>query len=178
MRVTLGIERLLDSGRLDGRRVAVVCNPSSVDGQLRHVVDRIAAHSRARLTAIFGPQHGFRSDVQENMIESGHAHDDVRRVPVYSLYSDVRGATKLYPRSLRFTEGSFLYNMERAEFVRVSQSRTGRHFRITSATTRTDFLALFEKITGSPLSEEQFHELESKFHAFRAEFSEVAELGS
>ncbi|WP_370969168.1 hypothetical protein [Amycolatopsis sp. cg9] len=95
-----------------------------------------------------------------------------------SLYSDVRGATKLYPRSLRFTEGSFLYNMERAEFVRVSQSRTGRHFRITSATTRTDFLALFEKITGSPLSEEQFRELEAKFHAFRAEFSEVAELGS
>jgi hypothetical protein len=95
-----------------------------------------------------------------------------------SLYSDVRGATKLYPRSLRFTEGSFLYNMERAEFVRVSQSRTGRHFRITSATTRTDFLALFEKIAGSPLSEEQFRELESKFHAFRAEFSTVAELGS
>ncbi|MFG1640588.1 hypothetical protein ACGFMK_09890 [Amycolatopsis sp. NPDC049252] len=95
-----------------------------------------------------------------------------------SLYSDVRGATKLYPRSLRFTEGSFLYNMERAEFVRVSQSRTGRHFRITSATTRTDFLALFEKITGSPLSEEQFRELEGKFHAFRTEFSEVAELGS
>ena len=93
MRVTLGIERLLDSGRLDGRRVAVVCNPSSVDGQLRHVVDRIAAHSRARLTAIFGPQHGFRSDVQENMIESGHAHDDVRRVPVYSLYSETREPT-------------------------------------------------------------------------------------
>jgi hypothetical protein len=95
-----------------------------------------------------------------------------------SLYSDVRGATKLYPRSLRFTEGSFLYNMERAEFVRVSQSRTGRHFRITSATTRADFLALFEKITGSPLSEEQFRELEGKFHVFRAEFSAVAELGS
>jgi hypothetical protein len=68
--------------------------------------------------------------------------------------------------------------MERAEFVRVSQSRTGRHFRITSTTTRTDFLALFEKITGSPLSEEQFRELEGKFHAFRTEFSEVAELGS
>jgi uncharacterized protein YbbC (DUF1343 family) len=93
MRVTLGIERLLDSGRLDGRRVAIVCNPSSVDGQLRHVADRIAAHSRARLTAIFGPQHGFRSDVQENMIESGHAHDEVRRVPVYSLYSETREPT-------------------------------------------------------------------------------------
>jgi uncharacterized protein YbbC (DUF1343 family) len=93
MRVTLGIERLLDSGRLDGRRVAIVCNPSSVDGQLRHAADRIAAHPRARLAAIFGPQHGFRSDVQENMIESGHAHDETRRVPVYSLYSETREPT-------------------------------------------------------------------------------------
>jgi uncharacterized protein YbbC (DUF1343 family) len=93
MRVTLGLERLLDSGRLDGRRVAIVCNPSSVDGQLRHAADRIAAHPRARLAAIFGPQHGFRSDVQENMIESGHAHDETRRVPVYSLYSETREPT-------------------------------------------------------------------------------------
>ncbi|WUL64633.1 hypothetical protein OG943_33260 [Amycolatopsis sp. NBC_00345] len=95
-----------------------------------------------------------------------------------TLYSDVRGATKLYPRSLRFTEGSFIYNMERAEFLRVSQSRTGRHFRITSATTRADFLALFEKITGSDLSEENFRDMEGRFHAFRAEFSARAELGS
>jgi uncharacterized protein YbbC (DUF1343 family) len=50
----------------------------------------LAAHPRARLAAIFGPQHGFRSDVQENMIETGHARDDVRGVPVYSLYSETR----------------------------------------------------------------------------------------
>jgi uncharacterized protein YbbC (DUF1343 family) len=93
MRVTLGFERLLDSDRLAGQRVAIVCNPSSVDGQLRHAADRLAAHPSARLTAIFGPQHGFRSDVQENMIESGHAHDTARRVPVYSLYSETREPT-------------------------------------------------------------------------------------
>ncbi len=93
MRVTLGIERLLDSARLDGQRVAIVCNPSSVDHQLRHTADRLAVQPGARLTAIFGPQHGFRSDVQENMIESGHAHDDIRRVPVYSLYSETREPT-------------------------------------------------------------------------------------
>src|SRR5260370_39035790 len=83
MAVTMGLERLLDSGRLDGRRVGIVCNPSSIDRHLRHAADRLAAHPKARLTAIFGPQHGFRSDVQENMIESGHAHDEVRGVPVY-----------------------------------------------------------------------------------------------
>ena len=93
MPVLLGTDGLLASGRLDGRRVGVVCNPASVDRELRHIADRLAAHAGARLTAIFGPQHGFRSDVQENMIETGHARDIPRSVPVYSLYSDTREPT-------------------------------------------------------------------------------------
>jgi uncharacterized protein YbbC (DUF1343 family) len=93
MRVTLGSERLLASGRLNGLRVGVVCNPASVDGSLQHVADRIAAYRPTRLAAIFGPQHGFRSDVQDNMIETRHGHDEVRKVPVYSLYSETREPT-------------------------------------------------------------------------------------
>jgi uncharacterized protein YbbC (DUF1343 family) len=93
MSVVLGSERLLDSPDLDGARVGIVCNPASVDRQLRHVSDRLAAHPRARLAAIFGPQHGFRSDVQDNMIETRHAQDEIRRVPIYSLYSEVREPT-------------------------------------------------------------------------------------
>src|SRR5262245_49103586 len=99
MSVTLGSERLLASDRLSGRRVGVVCNPASVDRQLQHIVDRIGV-SRATLAAIFGPQHGFRSDVQDNMIETRHAHDEVRRVPVYSLYSEVREPTAEMLRDL------------------------------------------------------------------------------
>jgi uncharacterized protein YbbC (DUF1343 family) len=93
MRVGLGSERLLESGTLAGRRVGLVCNPASIDGELRHVADRVAADVRVRLAALFGPQHGFRSDVQENMIETGHGRDDVRRLPVYSLYSETREPT-------------------------------------------------------------------------------------
>jgi uncharacterized protein YbbC (DUF1343 family) len=93
MTVRLGSDRLLDSQDLDGRRVGIVCNPASVDGELRHIVDRLAQHPRARLAAIFGPQHGFRSDVQENMIETGHARDETLRVPIYSLYSETREPT-------------------------------------------------------------------------------------
>jgi uncharacterized protein YbbC (DUF1343 family) len=89
----LGSERLLESGALDGRQVGVVCNPASVDRELRHIADRLATHPRARLAAIFGPQHGFRSDVQDNMIETPHGEDAVRRVPVYSLYSGTREPT-------------------------------------------------------------------------------------
>jgi len=100
MSVCLGSDRLLASNDLDGARVGVVCNPASVDRQLRHVADRLAVHPKARLAAIFGPQHGFRSDVQDNMIETRHAHDDVRRVPVYSLYSETREPTAEMLRDL------------------------------------------------------------------------------
>ena len=89
----LGCERLLASSALDGKRVGVVCNPASVDGQLRHVADLFAQHPKVTLAALFGPQHGFRSDVQDNMIETRHGQDDVRRVPVYSLYSETREPT-------------------------------------------------------------------------------------
>ena len=96
MPVSLGTDRLLASGRLSGRRVGVVCNPASIDAGLRHIADRLvesAGPNRPALQAIFGPQHGFRSDVQENMIETGHARDALRRVPVYSLYSETREPT-------------------------------------------------------------------------------------
>ncbi len=93
MHITLGSERLLASDALRGRRVGVVCNPASVDHEFVHIIDRLTAHPDARLTVIFGPQHGFRSDVQENMIETGHARDASRDVPVYSLYSETREPT-------------------------------------------------------------------------------------
>src|SRR5262245_1476373 len=91
--VVLGSERLFESSALNGARVGLVCNPASVDRRLRHVADRFAADPQARLAALFGPQHGFRSDVQDNMIETRHAEDELRRVPLYSLYSEVREPT-------------------------------------------------------------------------------------
>jgi uncharacterized protein YbbC (DUF1343 family) len=93
MPVQLGCERLLASSSLDGKRVGLVCNPASVDAGLRHVADRFAGHPQAPLAALFGPQHGFRSDVQDNMIETRHGRDEGRRVPVYSLYSETREPT-------------------------------------------------------------------------------------
>jgi uncharacterized protein YbbC (DUF1343 family) len=90
--VSPGIERLLTTERrhVDGRRVGLVCNPASVDGSFRHSADVLAEDGGLTLAAIFGPQHGFRADLQDNMIETPHDRDDRRRVPVFSLYSDVR----------------------------------------------------------------------------------------
>jgi uncharacterized protein YbbC (DUF1343 family) len=92
-RVRLGSSVLLESGALRGRRVGVLCNHASVDVGYAHIADRLAAADGVTLGAIFGPQHGFRSDVQDNMIETPHGADGARRVPVYSLYSETREPT-------------------------------------------------------------------------------------
>jgi uncharacterized protein YbbC (DUF1343 family) len=93
--VTLGIDRLLgpDRGLVAGRRVGLVSNPASIDAEFRHSADRLLDDGEVRLAALFGPQHGFRSDVQDNMIETPHAADPRRRVPIYSLYSETREPT-------------------------------------------------------------------------------------
>lgn len=93
MPVILGSERLLASGRLAGRRVGVVSNPASVDGAFRHVVDRIAARPGVTLAALFGPQHGFHADAQDNMVETAHARHPRLGAPIHSLYSDTREPT-------------------------------------------------------------------------------------
>ncbi len=91
--VTLGSERLLATGALNGARVGVVANPASVDHAFRHIADRVAEQPGVTLAALFGPQHGFHADVQDNMIETGHARHPRLGVPVHSLYSDTREPT-------------------------------------------------------------------------------------
>src|SRR5688572_14449693 len=98
--VRLGSDVLLGTHHLRGARVGIVCNHASVDHAFRHVVDRLIEESGVELAAIFGPQHGFRSDVQDNMIETPHRDDPARRVPVYSLYSDTREPTAEMLRGL------------------------------------------------------------------------------
>jgi uncharacterized protein YbbC (DUF1343 family) len=89
----LGSEVLLASRRLHGRRVGVVANPASIDHGFGHIVDRVARADGVTLGVIFGPQHGFHSSLQDNMIETPHASDGRRQVHVYSLYSETREPT-------------------------------------------------------------------------------------
>jgi len=95
--VRSGLDVLLESvdagSRLQGARIGLVCNPASVDSRLAHASDRLGRSRHLTLAAIFGPQHGFRSDLQDNMIESPHVTDPRRRVPIYSLYSETREPT-------------------------------------------------------------------------------------
>jgi uncharacterized protein YbbC (DUF1343 family) len=93
--ITLGVERLLSEkiDSLRGARIGLVCNQASVDHAFRHVADVFHQHPDVNLTALFGPQHGIRGDVQDNMIETGHAIDRKTGLPIYSLYSETREPT-------------------------------------------------------------------------------------
>lgn len=95
-----------------------------------------------------------------------------------TLYSDNAAGSSLYPRTLRFSEGSFIYNMERAEFARLAGVRSARRMIITPDMDRRDFAAGYELVTGTRLTARQFTELADKFHCFRQRFATLAELRS
>src|SRR6266480_502148 len=72
--VRLGLEKLLEesSGLVKGTRVGLICNQASVNHGLQHAADLLHHHPDIQVTALFGPQHGIRGDVQDNMIETAH----------------------------------------------------------------------------------------------------------
>lgn len=70
----------------------MLANQASVDRRLVPTMERVAAMG-FDLGALFGPQHGFFGHTQANMIEVGHAWDEKRQIPVYSLYGESRRPT-------------------------------------------------------------------------------------
>jgi uncharacterized protein YbbC (DUF1343 family) len=90
--VQLGLERLLGEqiSSLKNARVGLLCNQASVNHKFQHAADLFYQHEQINLTVLFGPQHGIRGDVQDNMIETNHSIDSVTNLPVYSLYSETR----------------------------------------------------------------------------------------
>lgn len=95
-RVRLGLEKLLEERLhvIRGARVGLICNQASVDHSLRHAADIFHGQAVVKLTALFGPQHGIRGDVQDNMVETEHAVDRETGLPIHSLYSETREPTE------------------------------------------------------------------------------------
>ncbi len=94
--IRLGLERLLEENLalLDGARVGLICNQASVNHRFLHAADLLHQHPDIQLRALFGPQHGIRGDVQDNMIETEHTVDPQTGLPIHSLYSETREPTE------------------------------------------------------------------------------------
>lgn len=93
--IRTGLERILqgEGPPLAGLRLGLLSNQASTDRRLRHSRTLLRQRFGNRLTCLFSPQHGFFSEKQDNMIESGHAADAETGLPLYSLYGETRRPT-------------------------------------------------------------------------------------
>ncbi len=94
-RVGTGLDVLAAEGfaRLKGRRLGLIVNPTSVDANLRHIVDLVAATPGLTIAGLFGPEHGIRAEAQD-LIGVSSDVDRRMRAPVHSLYgADVASLT-------------------------------------------------------------------------------------
>ena len=91
MRVVVGLERILADQvhLLKGKRVGLVCNPTSVTPDLQHAIDLFHARNEIELAAIFGPEHGARGDVQY-MVDVEEEKDARTGLRVFSLYGKTK----------------------------------------------------------------------------------------
>lgn len=95
-KVILGLEKALTNAvqTFETQRIGLICNQASVNHSFDHAADLFNEHENINLTTLFGPQHGIRGDVQDNMIETGHSIDHYTKLPIYSLYSETREPTE------------------------------------------------------------------------------------
>ena len=71
-----------------GMALGLLANQASVDHNIKHAKEIIADLLPGQLKVIFGPQHGFRGEDQDNMIETDDYLDPVLQVPAISLYGN------------------------------------------------------------------------------------------
>lgn len=94
-KVVTGLENLLRNhlNLIEGKRLGVIANQTSVDSNGEHIIDLLSKH--AKVAAAFGPEHGIKGDNDDaieiqDTIESG--------LRIYSIYGSFRAPT---PEMLR-----------------------------------------------------------------------------
>ncbi len=95
--IEVGLERLLREPawrrKVEGRRVGLLVNPTSVDRHLRHAID-LAMEAGWDVRRLLGPEHGVRGEAQD-MEAVEEARDPITGWPCVSLYG--RDAASLRP---------------------------------------------------------------------------------
>lgn len=85
-RVKLGIEVLMESRRdlLRGKRVGVVLNPASVDGDLVPTLERLQSDPGIQVVQLYGPEHGVSGHMANGRSDQ-RGKDDQTGIPVEGL---------------------------------------------------------------------------------------------
>ncbi|TVQ93708.1 MAG: DUF1343 domain-containing protein [Deltaproteobacteria bacterium] len=95
-----GLDVFLEHGcaALEGLRVGLCCNPTAVDRDFRHAIDRLIERG-VRIERLFGPEHGVRATLQD--MEHVHEHvDPVTGIPTVSLYGTTEASLHPDPGDL------------------------------------------------------------------------------
>jgi uncharacterized protein YbbC (DUF1343 family) len=90
--VLTGLDRLTEGEwtRFKGERLGLLSNQASLNRMLETARDVLAKRLPGQLRALFGPQHGYGGEDQDNMVETPHTQDGVLDIPVFSLYAESR----------------------------------------------------------------------------------------
>lgn len=94
--IKLGLEKILNEQihLLKNQKIGLICNQASINHNFQHAADLFFNQPDIILASLFGPQHGIRGDVQDNMVETAHFIDKNTGLPVFSLYSETREPTE------------------------------------------------------------------------------------
>jgi len=95
--VLCGLDILLRSAEVQQKvigSIAYLGHAASVSCRMENGLDELVGLFGKRVTKVFGPQHGFGSVVQDNMIGTDHFNHPAYKIPVYSLYGETRKPTE------------------------------------------------------------------------------------
>jgi len=93
MKVITGLDILVKDKNLQNEfkgNVALLCHNASISSNYTHAAISFKEMFSNRFVKIFEPQHGFSTDVQDNMVETDHYTHPYFNIPTYSLYSETR----------------------------------------------------------------------------------------
>jgi uncharacterized protein YbbC (DUF1343 family) len=91
--VLTGLARLRTDSNLSSKykgNIGILCHSASIDSDFKHSLEIFIEIFGDKVKKVYGPQHGFVTDVQDNMIETDHFTHPHFNLPIYSLYSETR----------------------------------------------------------------------------------------
>jgi uncharacterized protein YbbC (DUF1343 family) len=92
-KISTGLEELIlvkKNQDLIKGSIGLLCHSASIDSKYQLGVLPLKKIFKKRLKKLFGPQHGFVTDVQDNMVETKNFHHPYLDLPIFSLYGETR----------------------------------------------------------------------------------------
>ncbi len=92
-KVITGLNKLRQNEALRAKfkgNIGLLCHSASIDIDFKHSLEVFLEVFGDQVKKVYGPQHGFVTDVQDNMIETDHYTHPYFKIPIYSLYSETR----------------------------------------------------------------------------------------